>query len=206
MIFKFLLVSDEVEDFRREIKIDGDNTFFDLHKVIMKCSGYDKTEMTSFFMSDDWWKKKQEISLVELDTDSDVDSYVMKEEVLSDWLDEEKQRLIFVFDYSADRGFYMELSEMIPGQNLSTAVCSKKQGEAPVQFLVEEEEAPVIPVTITPDLLIEDDEPLIEDDEKFYGEDDYNPDELDVEGFEGLDDPDSEIDTDLDISEDTELF
>jgi len=28
MIFKFLILSDEVEDFKREIKIDGDATFW----------------------------------------------------------------------------------------------------------------------------------------------------------------------------------
>ena len=36
MIFKFSLVSDEVANFRREIQIDGDDTFFDLHKAIME--------------------------------------------------------------------------------------------------------------------------------------------------------------------------
>ena len=62
MIFKFSLVSDEVANFRREIQIDGDDTFFDLHKAIMECSGYKEAEITSFFMCDDWWGRKQEIS------------------------------------------------------------------------------------------------------------------------------------------------
>ena len=197
MIFKFLLVSDEVGDFRREIKIDGDDTFFDLHKIIMKCNGYDETEMTSFFMCDDWWKRKQEISLVEIDTDSDVDSFVMEDEILSEWLDEEKQRLIFLFDYKGDRGFFIELSEMIFGKNLPKATCTKKQGEAPVQFLKEEETEPVKPATTTTTAAS-----LIDEEESFYGEDDYNPDELDADGFEGLDGPDS----DSYIPEDTDLL
>lgn len=206
MIFKFLLISDEVENFRREIQIDGDDTFLDLHRIIMKCSGYDETEMTAFFMCDDWWKRKQEITLIEMDTDSDVDSLVMEDEILSDWFDEEKQKLIFVFDYYGDRGFYMELSEIIPGESLSKPICSKKHGEAPAQFLKEEEVEPTIIVKapiIEPETLIDDDESSIDDeDESFYGEDDYNPDELDVEGFEGLDEPD----TDLNIQEDPDLL
>ena len=200
MIFKFSLVSDEVANFKREIQIDGDDTFYDLHKIIMQCCGYDETEMASFFMCDDWWKRKQEISLVELDTDSDVDSFVMEDEILSDWLDEEKQKMMFVFDYIGDRGFFMELSEMILGDNLSKPICTKKVGTSPEQFLKEEEVEPVKPTVTTPIPLIEDDI-LEEDDEKFYGDDDFNPDELDLDGFEGLDGADS----DLGIEEDIDL-
>lgn len=212
MIFKFSLVSDEVADYRRQIQIDGDDTFLDLHRAIMECSGYDEAEMASFFMCDDWWGRKQEISLVELDTDSDVDVFVMEEETLSDWFDEEKQKLMFVFDYSGDRGFYMELSEMIMGEYLSKPICTKKQGEAPVQFLkVEEEPEPKIPTIIAPPapLLDEDDEDdeddsedALLDDESFYGTDEFNADELDAEGFEGLDMPDAEND----IQEETDLL
>ena len=99
MIYRFLLLSDEVENYKRDIQIDADSTFLDLHNAIIKCNGYDEAEMTSFFMCDERWRKKQEITLVEMDTDSDVDSYVMEDEILLDWLDEEEQRLIFVFDY-----------------------------------------------------------------------------------------------------------
>lgn len=206
MIFKFSLVSDEVADYRREIQIDGDDTFLDLHKAIMECSGYDQAEMASFFMCDDWWGRKQEISLVEMDTDSDVDVFVMEEETLSDWFDEEKQKLMFVFDYSGDRGFYMELSEMIMGEYLSAPICTKKQGVAPAQFLKEVEETePEIPTIIAPPvpLLDEDDDEDDDDDseddalgdESFYGTDAFNADELDAEGFEGLDMPDAEMDS-----------
>ena len=36
MIFRFTLISDEVEDFIREYKIDADATFYDLHQIILK--------------------------------------------------------------------------------------------------------------------------------------------------------------------------
>ena len=114
--------------------------------------------------------------------------------------------MIFIFDYHGDRGFYMELSEMLLGENLSKATCTKKQGKAPAQFLKEQEVEPVKPVIIAPIPLIEleDDEDEDENEEDtFYGTDDYNPDELDMEGYEGLDEPDT--DTDVNIEEDAEL-
>ncbi len=203
MIFKFSLVSDEVAGFRREIQIDGDDTFIDLHNVIMECVGYDKAELTAFFLCDDWWKRKQEITSIEVETYSDVDNFVMEDETLSDWLDEEKQKMIFVFDYDGDRSFYMELSEMILGKYLSKPTCTNKKGTPPAQFLKEEEpikpvvsSVPVIPISEDDE---DDDE---ENDDAFYGDDDFNEDELDMDGFEGVD----EADIDLNIPEATDLM
>ena len=36
MIYKFTIISDEVDDFMREIKIDADAKFLDLHKLILQ--------------------------------------------------------------------------------------------------------------------------------------------------------------------------
>lgn len=195
MVFKFSLISDETPNFRREIKIDADATFYDLNTILMDCNGYDKTEMTSFFMSDERWRKKQEISLVEMETDSDVDSFIMEEEVLSDWLEEESQRLIFVFDYYNMRGFFIELSEIILGKNLFNPICNYKRGEAPSQFIKEEEAPKPKAVDVS----------TIETDEDFYGDEEYDPEELDKEGLDGLEGPD-DLDIELDVDLDTDLL
>ena len=42
MIFNFRIVSDEVDNFKREIKIDADATFLDLKNAICNSVGYDK--------------------------------------------------------------------------------------------------------------------------------------------------------------------
>ena len=39
MIFRFTIISDEVDDFVREIQVDPDATFFDLHEAILKSTG-----------------------------------------------------------------------------------------------------------------------------------------------------------------------
>lgn len=61
MIYRFTLISDEVDDFIREIKIDSEATFFDLHEAILKAAGYKDDQMTSFFICDDDWEKDQEM-------------------------------------------------------------------------------------------------------------------------------------------------
>lgn len=173
MVFRFLLLSDEVEDFKREIQIDADDTFLNLHNAIIKSVGFKDGEMSSFFICDDNWEKEQEITLVEMDTSSDEDAYIMEATVLSDMLEEEHQKLMYVFDYMTERAFFMELREIITGKNLDKAVCTKSTGEAPQQvadFNNFEVAASSMDVG-----------------ENFYGDEGYDLDELDADGFDGLD-------------------
>ncbi len=173
MIYKFLILSDEVDDFKREIKIDADATFMNLYSCLIDCVGFSDKEMASFFLCDDKWRKKQEITIVEMDTDSDVDSLVMDECVLSDYLEDEKQKLMFVFDYLTERALYIELSEIIPGKNLNKPFCSISEGEAPKQVVSIDD---VKPEKAAEDL-----------GESFFGDESFDIEELDKEGYEGLD-------------------
>lgn len=181
MIFKFLILSDEVDNFKREIKIDGDATFLELYNAIIASTGFSKKEMASFFLCDEKWRKKQEITLVEMDTYSDEDSYIMEECILSDYLDDEKQKLLFVFDYFNERALFIELSELIPGKNLKTPVCTLSVGEAPDQIADIED--------------IKSDTLSLDMGESFYGDEKFEMEELDREGFDGLDDTPAEPDT-----------
>ena len=79
MIYKFLLVSDEVDNFKREICIDSDAKFIDLHDAILDSVGYTKDQMTSFFICDDDWEKKTEVTLMDMGAGSDEDIWKMKD-------------------------------------------------------------------------------------------------------------------------------
>ncbi|MGI6572541.1 MAG: IS1096 element passenger TnpR family protein [Fermentimonas sp.] len=174
MIFKFLILSDEVDDFKRAIELDADATFFDFYKAILDCTGFSNKEMASFYLCDNKWRKKLEITLVEMDTYSDEDAYTMENSVLSDHLEDEKQKLMFVFDYLTERALFIELSEIIPGKNLESPVCTLSTGQAPVQIMESEE---VLPINI-----------IIDTEEILYGDESFDLDELDADGFEALDD------------------
>ena len=43
MVFRFLILSDEADDFKREIIIDSEATFFDLHTCILDSVDIPKT-------------------------------------------------------------------------------------------------------------------------------------------------------------------
>ena len=50
MVYNFRIVSDEVDNFKREIKIDADATFLDLKNAICESVDYDKNQLSSFFI------------------------------------------------------------------------------------------------------------------------------------------------------------
>jgi len=172
MVFRFLILSDEADDFKREIKIDAEATFLDLHNTLLDSVGFSKDQITSFFICDDDWNKKVEITRVEMDSSSEVDSYIMEDTRLEELLEDEQQKLLFVFDYLTERAFFMELREIVPGQDLEEAIVSKSTGEAPPQFIDFEEFDTKVQTTAVS--------------EEFYGDSEYDMDELDEAGFEGL--------------------
>lgn len=133
MIYRFIIISNEVENFMREIKIDAHDTFLSLHKSIQQTCGYDDEEMTSFTICDDGWVKGQEVMLTDMGTSSEQDSYVMESTRLSELLIDEKQHLIYTYDMLAERVFFIELSQIIPKEHLDEPVVSRSQGEAPPQ-------------------------------------------------------------------------
>ena len=59
MIYRFTIISDEVDDFVREIQIDPEATFLDFHEAILKSVGYTNDQMTSFFICDDELGKRK---------------------------------------------------------------------------------------------------------------------------------------------------
>lgn len=171
MVYKFRIISDEVDDFLREIKIDSEASFFDFHEAILKSTGYKDDQMTSFFICDDDWGKKIEVTLEDMgNSSSEEDSFVMKDTPLSELVEDEKQKLIYVFDPLAERVFFIELSEIITGKDLEHAICSRKEGNPPQQTIDFEEQ---MANNTSLDL-----------GEDFYGDQEYNIDELDDEGYE----------------------
>lgn len=131
MIYKFRLVSDEVDNFKREIDIDADATFLDLRNAICDSVGFDKSQMNSFFICDEGWEKGREITLEDMGSDSSEDVYLMDDTIISDFIEDEGQRLIFVFDYLTDRSFFMELKRTTPGSSLKDPVCTMSMGNPP---------------------------------------------------------------------------
>ncbi len=179
MIYKFTIISDEVENFMREIQIDSHATFYDLHKLILEACEYKDDQLTSFTICENGWEKGQEITLEEMDTSADVDSYIMKETELSDFLEDEKQHLLYTYDMLAERMFFIELSSIKAG-SMKEGKITRSQGKAPQQVLDFDDLLSRNPIV--------SDNDVMDDDDNMFG------DEIDMEdiSLEGLDISDGE--------------
>ena len=178
MVYKFTLLSDEVDNFVRVISIDSEASFLDLHTAILDSAGYEKNLMTTFFLCTDSWEKGQEVTLIEMESSSEYDNLVMEETKLEDLLSDEKQKLLYIFDMMSERAFFMELTEIVPGISMSRAECVSSKGLAPQQMADEEAFISGSKLTI---------------DENFYGDEDFDIEELDEEGFGDLNFDDSSL-------------
>ncbi len=132
MIYHFRVISNESDDFIFEIAIDSKTLFVDLHNYIQSELDFDKSQITSFFLTDEDWNKEIEITLLDMMVDSEHHK-VMDQVMLEDLLTQPKQRLLYTFDIIADRVLFMELIEINQG-NLDKPACLRKEGTPPPPF------------------------------------------------------------------------
>ncbi len=170
MIYRFTFMSEEKDDFKRVFEADPYATFLDLHKAILESTGYPDDQMTSFFLCKDRWEKEQEITLVEMESSYEYDNLVMEDTHLDDLITEPKQKLMYIFDPMFERNFFGHLTEIVAGKSMSGVVCVDKTGKAPKQLQSDDAFAAVAAKNID-----------IDDD--FYGDSQYDQDELDLDGF-----------------------
>ena len=106
----------------------------------------------------------------------------MKETTISDLVTDEHQKLLYVFDFLTDRAFFIELKEMLPGQDIDAAECTASLGDAPMQYKLEDDIEDIFePKAKGKKAAISE-----FDDESFYGDEGFNEDEFDDESFSDL--------------------
>jgi hypothetical protein len=177
MLYRIKFISDEKEDFIREIKIDSESTFEDLHSAILLSCNYADDQMTSFFICNDEWELKEQITRENViePGHEDEDLYVMSETALNDFIEDEGQKMLYVFDPFSERSFFLEVKELIPGEYLKAPIISRSIGDAPQQIMD-------FDVSMAVD--VQKANTLFEDDTDFFDEEGFNSDEFDPEGFE----------------------
>ena len=174
MTFRITIFSQEVEDFVMEAKIDAEAKFSELHNLILSTCNYQDMSNHGFLICDDEWHVKTHIRQTctpDIDTEEDIN--LMNNCSLRDFLEEEGQRIAYIFDPEGKRFLLMEISELLFGKPEAKGRISRKHGVPPVQHITDNRSAqPQSEDTDT------------ETEEDFYGADDFEEGELDMEGFE----------------------
>ena len=139
MVLKFRLISNEHDDFIRDIEILDDQTFFHLHMAIQDNLHFDKSQIASFFICNQDWEKGQEITLFELSEEESAKVITMENAVLEEQLEEIHDKMVYVFDVFNERQFFIELVEKNEQDPLKHyPLCSLEQGQAPQQIYLDQ--------------------------------------------------------------------
>jgi hypothetical protein len=135
MICIFEIVSSEAPGFKRLVQINAEHTFEDFHQIIQKTCNFDHSQLASFFLTDDLWRKNIEIT--SLDSDKSTPKlFSMRTTKLNEYLSKTGQKLIYVFDFFNERFFYIELKDKLMKTDLKEPFVAYEKGDAPAQFLV----------------------------------------------------------------------
>lgn len=198
-VYRFRIIFEDQEDTVREIEILGKQTFEHFHRNIQEAIGFDSSKDASFFMSDDYWRKGQEITtrILEDDDDDDDDyrrpSKKMKPKRLSeakiaDHIDDPHQKIVYVFDPAAKWTLLIELFKILgddPKASYPRTV--KSVGVAPRQY----KQVIVPPVDEEDD--VEDEEDKKAREKLFVVEEGYDDDAADGAEEEKLGGPEDEV-------------
>lgn len=109
-IFKFRVLLDTTDDVFRDIEIRPDQTFEEFYDCVIQSFEFKGGVMSSFYMSNDEWDKGQEITLLDMSEKGDG-KFVMNKCVMNDYVVEENQKIILVYDFMRMWCFYVELVE-----------------------------------------------------------------------------------------------
>jgi Plasmid pRiA4b ORF-3-like protein len=108
-IFKFRVIIDTEADVFRDIEIETDASFEDLHRSILDSFDFEAGEMASFYMSNEQWEKGLEIALMDMGEKNGLN---MKNTKLSEMISQPADKILYVYDFMRMWIFYVELMEI----------------------------------------------------------------------------------------------
>ena len=114
MIYRLrvILDNDTEDDIFRDIEINKKDTLVEFHKSIITSFGFSNNEIASFYLSDNQWNQGEEISLFSFE---DQDNKLMSDILINDVINNQNNKLIYVYDFLNMWTFLIELVEVAEG-------------------------------------------------------------------------------------------
>jgi len=143
-IYRFRFTFEDQTEFVREFEIRSGQTFEEFHFAIVENLGLDKSMLSSFFITDNRFRKKIEISLIDMNSDERSDEsgegtgaklLIMKKAHINDFIEDPHQKMLYVYDYLNYFTFYLELVKIDKTQPGKVYPCVVKSlGDVPKEL------------------------------------------------------------------------
>ncbi len=160
-VYRFRVSFEDNEEIYREIEIKSTQNFEDFHNVIMQSISFDNVHDASFFISDNYWHKGDEIRLKPINKDDSSNNVLIRQMnkcKLAALIEDPHQKFVYVYDPKTTWTFLVELIKIVlDDAKVAYPLCVKTVGSAPKQYNTSN----VVPVIVDEDEF--DDEPHIDD-------------------------------------------
>jgi len=196
-VYRFKVFLEDNEDVFRDIDIKASQSFEQFHTIIQEAFKFDAKHASAFFVSDDYWRKGQEITLRKEDLPLEEEEIrknvdpkkLMSETKIAKFIEQPHQRFVYVFDPVVQWTFLVEMLKIVEeNTKVNYPAIVKSYGTAPKQYkqanLAKEELSPDMAIAgLLNDLEVEDEEvyKTLDTGEEAVEEDDINS----LEGEEG---------------------
>lgn len=193
-VYRFRVCLEDNEDVYRDIDVKAAQTFEMFHDAIQEAFKFDKKHAASFFSSDDYWRKGDEITLNKEDlplNEEDIrkkitKKFLMKDSKIAKFIEQPHQRFVYVFDPNVQWSFLIEMIKIVnEDTKLNYPVCVRTIGTAPKQYkqlnMAKEELSPDMAMAA----LLNDPEIAEEDIYKNLGGVEEGIEDSDLEALEG---------------------
>ena len=113
MIYRIRVILDYKKDVIRDIEIEDNSTFEDLHYTIINYFNLDGKELAAFYISNDNWEQGEEIVL---DSFTENNQILMSETNLKTIINKNQKKFIYVYDFLKLWTFFVEIFEISEGK------------------------------------------------------------------------------------------
>lgn len=135
-ILRFRIYWEDDDQIYRDIEIQGNQTFLDLHKAIQASYEFDGKHPASFYESNDKWAREREISSEVLVNKKDAPALSMLKTPVSALVAKPDQKFVYVYDPAKNWTFLVELigvnKDETPRRTYPFVL--RKEGIAPAQY------------------------------------------------------------------------
>lgn len=135
-VLKFRAYFEEDDSIYRDIVIKHNQSFLQLHQIILKSFEFDSKHAATFYRSNDNWQRGREISLEKYDKAYKADPLLMVDTVIGSEIRDPNQKFIYVYDFNRIWTFLIELINVTKEENsrIDYPAVSRSEGIAPSQY------------------------------------------------------------------------
>jgi hypothetical protein len=135
-VLKFRAYFEEDDSIYRDVAVKHNQSFRELHTVILKSYEFDNKHQATFYRSNDNWQRGREISLEKYQKAYPKDPLLMSETPIGSEIKDPNQKFIYVYDFTRNWTFLVELISVSKEENakLDYPAVVKSEGIAPSQY------------------------------------------------------------------------